>query len=83
MLSLQGKVVAITGASTGIGEAATLLLAERGAQVVLGARQEKRLQALATRIEAQGGAACYARTVTILPRWCGWPASATANWMPW
>jgi len=35
---IQGKVVAITGASSGIGEATALLLAERGAKVVLGAR---------------------------------------------
>ena len=36
---LEGKVVAITGASSGIGEAMALLLAERGAKVVLGARR--------------------------------------------
>jgi len=36
--AIEDKVVAITGASSGIGEATALLLAERGAKVVLGAR---------------------------------------------
>jgi NADP-dependent 3-hydroxy acid dehydrogenase YdfG len=53
---VEGKVVAITGASSGIGEATALLLAERGAKVVLGARREDRLQAVAARI---GDAAAY------------------------
>ena len=43
MLGIEGKVVAITGASSGIGEATALLLAERGAKVVLGARGSDRL----------------------------------------
>jgi NADP-dependent 3-hydroxy acid dehydrogenase YdfG len=50
MTGIQGKVVAITGASSGIGEAAALLLAERGARVVLGARRVDRLEELAGRI---------------------------------
>ena len=48
---IEGKVVAITGASSGIGEATALLLAERGAKVVLGARREDRLNALAGRLD--------------------------------
>ena len=36
---IEGKVVVITGASSGIGEATALLLAQRGANVVLGARR--------------------------------------------
>ncbi|MGC7096337.1 SDR family oxidoreductase [Amycolatopsis lurida] len=52
---VEGKVVAITGASAGIGEATAELLAERGAKVVLGARRPDRLEALATRIAAAGG----------------------------
>jgi len=62
MSGTEGKVVAITGASSGIGEATALLLAERGAKVVLGARGSDRLEALARRITASGGEAAYART---------------------
>ncbi|MGP0576240.1 SDR family oxidoreductase [Paenibacillus peoriae] len=59
---IENKVVVITGASSGIGEATALLLAERGAKVVLGARGAERLEALATRISNGGGEAVYART---------------------
>jgi NADP-dependent 3-hydroxy acid dehydrogenase YdfG len=62
MSGIENKVVVITGASSGIGEAAALLLAERGARVVLGARGSDRLEALAARIAAAGGEAAYART---------------------
>jgi NADP-dependent 3-hydroxy acid dehydrogenase YdfG len=62
MSGIQGKVVAITGASSGIGEAAALLLAERGAKLVLGARRTDRLASLADRIAAAGGEAAYAPT---------------------
>ena len=62
MSGARGKVVAITGASSGIGEAIALFLAERGAKVVLGARRLDRLEALATRIANVGGEAAYAQT---------------------
>jgi NADP-dependent 3-hydroxy acid dehydrogenase YdfG len=62
VLGIEGKVVAITGASSGIGEATALLLAGRGAKVVLGARRPDRLKALADRIAAAGGEAAYRRT---------------------
>ncbi len=55
MSGIEGKVVAITGASSGIGAAAALLLAERGARLVLGARRSERLAALVARIEEAGG----------------------------
>ena len=59
---MAGKVVAITGASSGIGEATAIHLAAQGARVVLGARGEDRLSALADRITSTGGEAVYART---------------------
>ncbi|QUW78134.1 SDR family oxidoreductase [Streptomyces mirabilis] len=62
MSGIKGKVVAITGAGSGIGEATALLLAERGARVVLGARRAERLEALAARIEKVGGEAAWVRT---------------------
>ena len=55
MSNIEGKVVAITGASSGIGEATARLLAAKGAHVVLGARRTDRLEALAETIAAGGG----------------------------
>ncbi len=54
---LEGKVAAITGASSGIGEATALAFAEAGAAVALGARREDRLKELAEKIESKGGRA--------------------------
>ncbi|WP_329567592.1 SDR family oxidoreductase [Streptomyces sp. NBC_01361] len=62
MSGITGKVVAITGASSGIGEATALLLAERGARLVLGARRSGRLEELVARIEKAGGEAVQIRT---------------------
>ncbi len=56
---IRDKVVIITGASSGIGEATALLLAERGAKIVLGARRKERLATLAKRL---GGDVAYAAT---------------------
>ncbi len=54
---VQDKVVLITGASSGIGEATAYLLAERGAKVVLGARRTERLEQVAETIRSKGGTA--------------------------
>ena len=51
---LNGKIVIITGASSGIGEAMARVYAAMGAKVVLGARQADKLEALTAEIKAQG-----------------------------
>lgn len=51
------KVVLVTGASSGIGEATALRLAADGHRVFLGARRTERLEKLAGRIAADGGTA--------------------------
>jgi NADP-dependent 3-hydroxy acid dehydrogenase YdfG len=56
-VTIDGKVVAITGASSGIGEATASLLAERGAKLVLGARNPDTLNALVERLSTAGCAA--------------------------
>jgi NADP-dependent 3-hydroxy acid dehydrogenase YdfG len=53
------KVVLITGASSGIGEATARLLAHKGLRVVLGARRTDRLKAIASEIRDKGGVAEY------------------------
>ena len=62
MNNITGKVVIITGASSGIGEATAILLAERGAKMVLAARRLDRLEALVARINDAGGEAFYVAT---------------------
>ncbi|MGX1827711.1 SDR family oxidoreductase [Paenibacillus taichungensis] len=59
MSNVKGKVVVITGASSGIGEAAARLLAKQGAHVVIGARRVDRLEALASSIRSEGGSVEY------------------------
>lgn len=61
MTGIRGKMVAITGASSGIGEATAVLLSQLSAKLVLGARGADRLEALTTRIVNDGGSAVCRR----------------------
>ncbi|TVP55811.1 MAG: SDR family oxidoreductase [Halomonadaceae bacterium] len=59
MSEIANKVVIITGASSGLGEATARLLAAKGAKVMLAARREDRLKALVDSIKSAGGEAAY------------------------
>src|SRR5438874_754046 len=56
---IKDKVVIITGASSGIGEATAKLLASKGAKLVLGARRADKLKQIVDEIEKDGGQAVY------------------------
>jgi len=62
MTQVTHKVVVITGASSGLGEATARLLASQGASVVLGARRVERIRALADELVASGGKALAVQT---------------------
>ncbi|AVL00048.1 SDR family oxidoreductase [Pediococcus inopinatus] len=61
-MSEESKVVVITGASSGIGEATAKLLAAKGNKLVIAARREKKLQEIVADIEKENGQAVYAVT---------------------
>jgi len=65
--NIEGKVVVITGASSGLGESTARHLADLGATVVLGARRKDRLDAIVTDVTAKGGNA-LAVTVDVTKR---------------
>ena len=62
MSEIQNKVIIITGASSGLGEATARRLAKNGAKLMLAARREDRLQELVANIEKEGGIAQYQLT---------------------
>jgi NADP-dependent 3-hydroxy acid dehydrogenase YdfG len=62
LAGIDGKVIVITGASSGIGRAAARLLAKRGAKVVLGARRIDELEAIGNEIRTSGGEAACRQT---------------------
>ena len=57
MSDIQNKIVVITGASSGLGEATARLLSSQGATVVLGARRTERIESLASELNSKGGRA--------------------------
>lgn len=67
MNRIKGKVVIITGASSGIGEATALLLAEKGAKLVLAARRKEKLAEIVTTIREKNGEAVYKETDVTKP----------------
>ena len=70
MKTLANKVIVITGASSGIGEAMAKVYAAQGAKVVLGARNVQKLQLLAGDIRARGGQAAYCGVDVTKPEEC-------------
>ncbi len=67
---MKGKCVVVTGASSGIGEALARHYAQLGASVVLGARQETKLQQITNEIVDGGGSAAYCVVDVVDPEQC-------------
>jgi NAD(P)-dependent dehydrogenase (short-subunit alcohol dehydrogenase family) len=68
MRAFEGKVVLVTGASSGLGEAAALKLAREGAKVVVAARREDESRAVVAKIEELGGEGFFIKTDVTLRR---------------
>lgn len=62
MQNLKGKVVAVTGASAGIGKVTAIKLAENGVKVVIGARNTEQLEKVVEEIKSNGGEAVFVKT---------------------
>jgi len=78
--NIAGKVVVITGASRGLGEATARHLSAEGATVVLGARRVDRLQALADELTGRGGKAfTMATDVTQFDHSNDWPTQPSRH----
>ena len=69
--TLKEKVIVITGASSGIGEAMARVYAAQGARVVLGARSVQKLQLIVGEPRAQGGQAVFCGVEVTVPARCG------------
>ncbi len=67
--SIAGKTVVITGATNGIGEAAAIALAKRGAHLVLVGRDASRGAASLAKVRAAGDAGANSSSSRISPRW--------------
>ena len=81
--NIQDKVILITGASSGIGEATGRLLAREGAKVILGARRTDRLEKIIAEIREAGGTAeCRALDVSNLDDMRGFAAFAESRFGP-
>lgn len=61
MQNIKGKVVAVTGASSGMGKAIAIELAKNGAKVILGARRTEQLEQLVEEIKSKGGEATFTK----------------------
>jgi NADPH:quinone reductase-like Zn-dependent oxidoreductase len=69
---IENKVVVITGASSGLGEATARHLAERGATVVIGARRVERVESLAAEYTAKGCKVVAVQTAALSPPHIKW-----------
>ncbi len=78
-LNLEGKVAIVTGATSGLGRATALALADAGAQVALGGRRSDRLEATRATIEALDAAAIAVPTDVTVPESCAGLVAATAR----
>ena len=77
MAQLEGRIAWVTGAGSGIGEAAALMLADVGAAVVLTGRRREPLEGVAARIHQQGGPRTFSPAILPTPPRCA--RSATTS----